>query len=75
MAKFIFLADSYETFIKCYLFEMPNLCLSTSMAIVDFYWEQLPSYSVVDTLMACSSSVLSRGLVIVRRDWNQLKVI
>ena len=32
-----FLADSYETFIKCYLFEMPNLCLS--IAIVDFYWE------------------------------------
>ena len=32
-----FLADSYETFIKCYLFEMHNLGLS--MPIVDFYWE------------------------------------
>ena len=37
VAKFIFLADSYETLIRCYLFEMPNLCLS--IAIVDFYWE------------------------------------
>ena len=34
---FFFLADSYEIFIKCYLFKMPNLCLS--IAIVDFYWE------------------------------------
>ena len=32
-----FLADSYGMLMKCYLFEMSDLCLS--MAIVDFYWE------------------------------------
>ena len=43
--QWFFLADSYEKFIKCYLFEMLNLCLSMYI----FIGKQPPSYSVVNT--------------------------